>query len=451
MKIDELLIEDYLPKKNDLQLTFNDLKIKIGFEFECISPNILPIQAIEKPFSECSVYNEYYYITVEGQEKFRKAYLDSKIEEIDDFIQKIGSKGMERFFTPKYSGIENGICKFIDKIPQMQALADKISDDLGITTKYIPGHNIFPKDFNTWYVEEDPSIRFYNLENSFGAEIVGKPYPLKEALSILARFFGFMKKNKFKTNSSSGMHVNISIENMDLDYVKIFAFMNESYLQSIFNKNEKMQYYGKSYDKDVNKFSDILNQPWFKNPEKVIAYFRKMFDSQLKEKYRSFNFSKPGLVEFRIIRGENYFERLDEISKMVLQFANLIRLASEPELYKDQYIKKLYKIIQNSNKEPEKNVNMEILDKLFKTPFNKNNMQKFMNDNSKIEPLLYIIANNQGIEKVIAFIKLFPILKDFYRPGLSELYKGLGEVSSKLLPPKSRKIWVEEIMPFLNN
>ena len=349
-------------------------------------------------------YSEYLENTDEEKAKSKVQFGDEDFT-LGDFIRDnfyLLNDELEPIFNEFNETRNRILCHFkteVDYRFEYNNLANKIYDQFAIKPLVSLEYHGTPKNLNNWYLEPDSSIDV--IDEYFGVELVTRPYPIKQALDWLESICYFMEDNGIITNNSTGVHVNLSIGNNKIDIVKLFAFFNETYLQDIFNKFGESAY-GKSYYSSVLKAMDS-NLPNAKTKKDIMGQFTQLFQNKLQAKYRSFNFQKlddHGVIEFRIIRGNNYFTRYPEIHKMVLQFANLIKIASS-DLYDDLYWKKLVKLIHAKNK-------VEVQDSLKNFP----KAQKFIEG-------LSLSSTKKELYTIISRDKI--ILQDFIVPVYLDL------------------------------
>jgi hypothetical protein len=68
-------------------------------------------------------------------------------------------------------------------------------------------------------------------------------------------------------------------------------------------------------------------------------------------KYTSIN-PKGNYIEFRSAGGTNYFEDLDKLKNTLLRYARSMKIAGDPAAERNEYAKKLYKLIAPSQQDP---------------------------------------------------------------------------------------------------
>lgn len=185
-------------------------------------------------------------------------------------------------------------------------------------------------------VSDDCSIDNENMK--YRVEIKTPPTPAGSALRKLKRALKFFQDNEIQTNYSTGVHVNISFRNSgynydidgtklqilvdDLKWLERFDRVENEYCESPkFAINELICDYkdylrnngGSVRTATVEDYVDYINQNGSDD------------DCDLLEKYCAVNvnhlYDKNPYVEFRVIGGENYHWRFDEISRAINDFS----------------------------------------------------------------------------------------------------------------------------------
>jgi hypothetical protein len=158
------------------------------------------------------------------------------------------------------------------------------------------------------------------------------------------------------TNSSTGLHMNVSVPNFDqdqLDYVKLAIFLGDEYVLDQFGRA------GNNYCKSAMA---QIQQIAKTNPDKVQTMLRQMqgnlsamaskiVHTGQTSKYTSIN-TKTGYIEFRSPGGDwlgEYAADPGKITNTLLRFVVALDIAMKPELYRQEYMKKLYKTLDQGD------------------------------------------------------------------------------------------------------
>lgn len=197
------------------------------------------------------------------------------------------------------------------------------------------------KSLSKWYIEPDGSI-----EGGIGLEIVSPPQKLSKALSDMEDVCEWIAGDGLKTNSSTGLHVNVSIPGIDanLDPVKLALFMGERYSLGLFNR------LGNTYA--APHLKQLLTKV------KASGRFPRGFEQMQKaatkylstDKYYSVNLGRltDGYVEFRVAGGAGYESDIERLKKIVLRFVTAVEIACDPAAERQEYVKKLVKIFNTA-------------------------------------------------------------------------------------------------------
>jgi hypothetical protein len=173
--------------------------------------------------------------------------------------------------------------------------------------------------------------------------------PLKDGLTMLKKVKQWAKLAGCYTNKSTGLHMNISVPNMttdNLDYVKLALFLGDEYV---------LQEFGRAYNTYAKSAMKIVREKIQANPENATALLAKMKEhlgaaasklvhSGVTQKYTSIN-TKGNYVEFRGPGGNYLDEDLPKLLNTALRLAQSLRIATDESAYKQEYAKKLYKLI----------------------------------------------------------------------------------------------------------
>lgn len=202
-----------------------------------------------------------------------------------------------------------------------------------------------------YVVEPDGSLEGDNSGDG-GLEFVSPPMPIDEMISDLNKVKAWAGDIGAYTNDSTGLHINISVPNYSLDkldYVKLALLMGDEYVLEEFGRMSN------TYTKAATgKIRDALR----KNPDLAPAMMDKMrghmedlatkaIHSGTTDKYTSIN-TKTGYIEFRSPGGDWLDENFDKIENTLLRFTVAMDAAMNPEKYRQEYLKKLYKLLASS-------------------------------------------------------------------------------------------------------
>jgi len=205
---------------------------------------------------------------------------------------------------------------------------------------------------NTYVIEPDPSIEPRDSHEG-GLEFVSPPLPFKEMLLDLVKIKAWADKMGCKTNESTGLHINVSIpgySRQKLDFVKLALLLGDEYISSEFERT------GNIYAKSA---MEIIKTKVRDNPADVEAVLLKMKEhldglastaihSGNTSKHTSIN-TKEGWIEFRAPGDDWLGKHYNKIEPTLLRFVVALDAAIDPNKHRQEYLKKLYKLLGPKN------------------------------------------------------------------------------------------------------
>jgi len=233
-----------------------------------------------------------------------------------------------------------------------QDFENAIGRDTRASSNYHSGSTLRPSlEQQRYIVEPDGSLEPDSSDDR-GLEFVSPPLPLSELLSDLEKVQKWATAYGCYTNDSTGLHINVSVPDYDisrLDYVKLSLLLGDEYVLKEFGRM------GNTYAKSAMA---IVKERVKQNPDaaqNLLDQMRghlsdmasKAIHSGITSKYTSIN-TKDGYIEFRSPGGDWLGELAasDKIQQTLLRFVVALDAAIKPELYREEYLKKLYKILE---------------------------------------------------------------------------------------------------------
>ena len=233
-----------------------------------------------------------------------------------------------------------------------QEFENAIDRPVRASSNYHSGSVQRPSSTSQHYIVEPDGSLEPDDSDDVGLEFVSPPLPIDDILSDLNKVKAWAKQYGCYTNDSTGLHINISVPNYTLaklDYVKLALLMGDEYVLDLFGRS------GNTYAKSaISKIKTMLQR----NPDiapKVMDKMRehmedlatKAIHSGTTDKYTSIN-TKNGYIEFRSPGGDWLDENFDKIENTLLRFTVALSAAIDPEAYRQEYLKKLYKLLEGS-------------------------------------------------------------------------------------------------------
>lgn len=230
-------------------------------------------------------------------------------------------------------------------------VADEFSDAIGKPVNASSSYHGARREPGHYVVEPDGSLEGEDPGDA-GLEFVSPPLPIDELLSDLNKVKEWAGSRGCYTNDSTGLHINISVPDYSLeklDYVKLALLMGDEYVLELFGRS------GNHYAKAATgKIRTALQ----KNPDLAPALLDKMrghmedlatkaIHSGITDKYTSIN-TKTGYIEFRSPGGDWLDANFDKIENTLLRFTVALSAAIDPQAYRQEYLKKLYKLLEGA-------------------------------------------------------------------------------------------------------
>lgn len=230
-------------------------------------------------------------------------------------------------------------------------VADEFSSYMGKPVNASRQYHGGRREAGTYVVEPDGSLEGDNPGDE-GLEFVSPPMPIDEMISDLNKVKAWADKTGCYTNESTGLHINISVPNYSLeklDYVKLALLMGDEYILELFGRS------GNNYAKSaiskiktmLQKNPNVAPQVMDKMREHMEDIATKAIHSGTTDKYTSIN-TKSGYIEFRSPGGDWLDANFSKIENTLLRFTVALSAAIDPAAYRQEYLKKLYKLLEGS-------------------------------------------------------------------------------------------------------
>ena len=203
-----------------------------------------------------------------------------------------------------------------------------------------------------WIIEPDSSIDTDESDEA-GLEFISPALEIPEAIKQMQQVLEFIREHGY-TNTSTGLHINISVPdyNVDkLDYVKLAIFLGDRHVLTQFDRLSN-HYCDGAYKKIGAKVQqmkgDELKAVMNKMKEGLTLAASKIIHTGYTNKYTSIN-TKEGYIEFRGPGGDYLDKSPEELANTALRMALALRIATDPEMYKKEYQKRLYKVLTDAD------------------------------------------------------------------------------------------------------
>lgn len=279
----------------------------------------------------------------EGDFSERDFLRDIGIEDMSDVNRNVRSYVSWPFYRPPYNEYGGG--------ENIESVGDEFSDAIGKRVYSSTSYHGARRSEDAYSLEPDSSINADSGEA--GLEFISPPMPVDEMFDDLQKVKKWAKQRGCYTNKSTGLHINVSIPNYsldNLDYVKLAVLLGDKYVLDQFDR------LGTQWAKSA---LDIVKEKAVDSPETadrllnqvkggVEQIASKILHSGRTNKYTSIN-TKDNYVEFRSAGGDWLDANFDKIESTLLRFIVALDAACDPEKYKKEYYKGLYKLLKPKN------------------------------------------------------------------------------------------------------
>lgn len=205
------------------------------------------------------------------------------------------------------------------------------------------------REAGKYVIEPDGSLRG-DSEDDMGLEFVSPPMPIDQMLDQLKKVREWAGRNGCYTNRSTGLHINISVpefSNDKLDYVKLALLLGDQYVLDQFGRSTN------TYTKSALGIVQDRVRAMPKTAQALLDRMRghmdalatKAIHSGETDKFVSIH-PKEGYIEFRSPGGDWLDANFDKIENTLLRFTVALKAAIDPNAYREEYLKKLYKLLE---------------------------------------------------------------------------------------------------------
>ena len=231
----------------------------------------------------------------------------------------------------------------------VEAVANEFEDAIGRPVYSSTNYHGARRSSTAYSLEPDGSLDPENSGDQ-GLEFISPPLPVNEILADLKKVKAWADSRGCYTNKSTGLHINISVPNYslrDLDYVKLALLLGDEYILKEYGRMSNTyakSAIGKVRDK-IKQHSESAKELMDKMRQHMEDLATKAIHSGTTDKYTSIN-TKDGYIEFRSPGGDWLGENFDKVENTLLRFVVALDAAIDPEKYRSEYLKKLYKLLE---------------------------------------------------------------------------------------------------------
>ena len=296
-----------------------------------------------------------------GIEKLRDEFNDSGDSDFEKYCDAIDMSYMsdvlskyEHYLYWPYTSYSDENDSYLN----LEYVADELKTETGIDATYEDSYHSASRERaqekGQWIIEPDSSIDADESEDA-GLEFISPALEINEALKQMQQVLEFIREHGY-TNTSTGLHINISVPdyNVDkLDYVKLAIFLGDKYVLEQFDRLSN-HYCDGAFKKIGNKVSqmkgDELKAVMNKMKEGLTLAASKIIHTGYTSKYTSIN-TKEGYIEFRSPGGNYLDDPVEKLTNTALRMALALRIATDENMYKKEYQKRLYKVLNDAGEQ----------------------------------------------------------------------------------------------------
>ena len=196
------------------------------------------------------------------------------------------------------------------------------------------------KNLTDWYIEPDGSLSPENDDDG-AAEIVSPPLSASQAMTALKNFYAMAKQLGLYTNSSTGLHINVSIP-QDIDLLKLAVFLGDQYVLQQFGREDND--YAKSAQRTIAQ-----QAPGQVKKSGQIDFKKLTKIANDATGFHTASISNSGkYISFRHAGGD-YLADYTKIVNTVGRFIRAMLIASDPNAYAQEYKTKVAKLVSPQN------------------------------------------------------------------------------------------------------
>ncbi len=269
---------------------------------------------------------------------------------IDEWFSDVYSSKLSDLFNefgiePQYGWADERRGAFYTEDSETRSAIEHVVDLMNRQISRTVRGNPLESGYRTWGVVEDSSVT--GTDDQYGVEVVSPPMKPSKAIYALKDMFDFIGSNDFETNSTCGLHINISVPDMakKLDPLKLMLFMGEKHVLNIFERGDNI-FARPLFLSLLQKVRDSGFMSTY--PKEFITAMQDELMSSGKN--HTANLSKlirNGYVEFRVAGGNGYHrsQKEKEVISLIGRFLAIIELAIDPEAERQEYMKKVGKLM----------------------------------------------------------------------------------------------------------
>jgi hypothetical protein len=267
---------------------------------------------------------------------------DIGIRDMSDVANRVSTDITWPYYDTDYYGGGDG--------EDVETIGDDFSNAIGKRVYSSTSYHGARRGPDAYSLEPDSSIDASSGEA--GLEFISPPMSVDEMVEDLKKVKEWADERGCYTNRSTGLHINVSVPDYSLDkldYVKLAVLLGDKYILEQFGRLSNT--YAKSaidIIKDRAKNNEDVDRLLKQLKGNVETIASKLLHSGRTDKFTSIN-TKDGYVEFRSAGGDWLGKNFDKIENTILRNVVALDAACDPNKYKKEYQKALYKLLKPKN------------------------------------------------------------------------------------------------------
>jgi hypothetical protein len=234
--------------------------------------------------------------------------------------------------------------------PNVDAIADSFKQAIGRDVRLSRSYHGAKRDGSSYIIEPDSSIQIDS--NEAGLEFVSPPLSLADMSQDLEAVRTWAQETGCTTNRSTGLHINVSVPGIEpgnIDYVKLALLLGDRYVLEQFGRSSN--HFCKSALDEIqsraktNTAREAVPAMLDSMRAGLNRIASKIVHSGSTGKYISIN-NKEKYIEFRSPGGDWLNTDLAKLTATMNRFVVALDAAVDENKYREEYSKKLYKLIQ---------------------------------------------------------------------------------------------------------
>jgi Putative amidoligase enzyme len=228
----------------------------------------------------------------------------------------------------------------------------------------------YKSGYGKWKLTTDPSLYQRGSEHNLGVELISPILGLSEGLAWMAKVLDMIAKFqhgdiRLYTSDRASIHINLSHMLMEygFDYAKLAIMGGDEHyladfqrtgnkfaqpiLKAVYNELVTAREQGPKVENEQSVLNLLNLRNW--SASRVMYDLSTLIplDHYMSIDFRRLNTSNP-YIEIRVAGNTHYEQRYDEIAKMAIRYAALIKIACDPNAYRDEYLKKVYQLVSGA-------------------------------------------------------------------------------------------------------